>query len=121
MDPTLTVEIKGLLLHAHHGVMEQERTVGNRFRVDVRLRCPAAIAAAGSDDIVLTVNYAEVIDLVRREMNIPSALLEHVALRIARAIDSRFGSRVSGGSVTVAKPTPPCGVSVEGVSATVEW
>lgn len=106
---------------AHHGVMEQERAVGNRFRVDVLLRCPAAVGAAQTDSLDAAVNYAEVIALVREQMAIPSALLENVCWRIMRAIVGRFGDAVAGGRVSVAKLTPPCGVQVDGVAAALEW
>lgn len=95
--------------------------VGNDFRVDIELECePSVDEAAAADSLDGTVNYAEVIAAVRREMATPSALLENVAWRISRAIGSEF-PLVRGGSVEVTKLMPPCGVATEGVSATISW
>ncbi|MCM1110293.1 MAG: dihydroneopterin aldolase [Clostridium sp.] len=121
-EEAVTVMIEGLMLRACHGVFDQERRVGNDFRVDLTLRCDAsAVAAAEADDISLAVNYADVISLVSREMAIPSRLLEAVARRIGRAVDSGFPA-VVGGEVTVTKLTPPCGVRLTGgVSVRYRW
>ena len=55
-----TIEITRLRLHAFHGVLEQERRVGNDFEVSVTVGYPVVI---GSDELSATLNYAE---LVRR-------------------------------------------------------
>lgn len=101
----MTITVERLLLHARHGVMEQERRVGNDYEVSVSLNCDDA-RATETDDVADTVNYARVIEIIKQEMRIPSRLLEHVAGRIARALVAEFPS-VSGGSVTVTKLHPP--------------
>ena len=103
-----TIEVKRLELWARHGVMEQERVVGNMFTVDV------------SDSVEDTVNYAEVVDVVKAEMAIPSLLLENVVWRVKNAILARF-PMVRGGSVKVAKLTPPVSCNVDEVSVTTRW
>lgn len=116
---SLTIKIDRLRLYARHGVMEQERVVGNEFEVSVELRC--ANPKAGADDcIASTINYADVITTVEREMAVTSQLLEHAAWRIRRALSHDFPQTV-GGSVTVTKLTPPCGVEVAGVGVTLTW
>lgn len=115
----VTVKISGLRLHGRHGVMDQERVVGNEFSVDIVMKCrPEAEIAAAADDISLTVNYAEVIDVVRREMAVPSRLIENVAWRIAKAICSDFPV-VEEVTVEVTKLMPPCGVQLSGVKAEI--
>jgi len=119
MQLSTTIEISRLRLYARHGVMEQERVVGNLFEVSLKLEC--ADPRAGADDSLgSTVNYADVIATVRREMSISSQLIEHVAHRICSAISDGYPG-VSGGSVTVRKLTPPCGAELEGVGVTVNW
>lgn len=113
----ITIQINKMRLHAHHGVLPQERLCGNDFEVSVTLQVEGY---DGSDRLDSTVNYAAVAELIRREMNEPSQLLEHVAARISRSIGREFAA-VRGGSVTVAKLTPPMRAEVERVSVTVTW
>lgn len=114
------IEINGLRLFAHHGVLEAERRVGNIFIVDIILRCDLS-AAMSSDCVADTVNYAEIVEIVRREMAVPSDLLEHVAKRIRDAVCRRFPS-VTGGEIRVAKPAPPiAGIRLESVAVATTW
>lgn len=100
-----TVILENLKFHAFHGVMPQERSVGNSFLVSIRLDYPFDRAMA-SDDLQYTVNYAEAFEIVRKEMEIPSKLLEHVAGRIHTALLSRYPS-IQGGFIKIEKSNPP--------------
>ena len=75
---TTSVYIDKLRIFARHGVLPQERTVGNTFEVSVRLDFNA-LRAMISDSIDDTVNYAEAVEIIRGEMSMPSQLLENVA------------------------------------------
>lgn len=93
--------------YAYHGVLEQERRVGGQFTVDLTLTLsPASCAAVEHDDLSATVNYAEAYDVVRRVMAEPSALIEHVAGRILRALFASF-PLIASATVTVCKDAPP--------------
>jgi dihydroneopterin aldolase len=59
--------IEGIDLEGYHGVYEEERTEGNRFRVDVEILADLTDAVA-SDRLEDTVDYACVVQCVR-EMN----------------------------------------------------
>lgn len=120
MTQTVTISIDRLRIYARHGVMEQERLVGNMFEVSVSVDYPADTAVA-TDNIDATVNYAEAIDIIRRVMQQPSALIEHAAGRIRDALTSRW-PLIEGGSVRLSKLTPPVGAQVAGgVSVTLRW
>ena len=114
-----TIEIDSLRLHAHHGVAEQERIVGNIFEVSVSLDYPVDIAAE-TDNIQHTLNYAAVIQLIKKEMATPSSLLENAAARIVRALMKEY-PLISGGKIKLTKVSPPCGVEVKGVSIILNW
>lgn len=114
------IKINGLRLMGRHGVLDQERRVGNEFEVNICLDVPTADKAAETDSLELTVNYAEVIELVKNEMRIPSRLIEAVACRIAKSIKGKYGEAVAGGSVTVAKLAPPLQAELESVSYTYD-
>ena len=116
---TTTIEISRLLLHGYHGVAGQERIVGNSFEISLSLRYPAQ-ESLFTDDVTDTLNYAEVIEIVRTEMAIPSKLIEHVAGRIRNSLVEHF-PKIEGGMVKVAKLCPPCGVQLAEVACVVEW
>lgn len=115
------ITIDSLIIHARHGVLEQERRVGNDFIVDIELDVPCAVSAEETDDLNDTVNYAEIVEIVRSQMMEPSKLLEHVAGRIRRKICERYPTLVSGGSITIKKPTPPISAQIGYVAYTTSW
>lgn len=116
---TTTIEINRLRLRARHGVMQQERTVGNTFEVTAHLQCNVGRAVA-DDDLSATLDYAEAIDVIKSEMAIPSRLLEHAAGRIRTALTTKFPC-ITGGRISIAKLTPPIPVEVESVAVTIRW
>lgn len=87
---TLTIEIDRLRLRAFHGVMPQERAAGNIFEVSLRLTCPTSDETLGSDDPSTVIDYSVAAEIVKKEMAVPSALLENVAWRIRRALLRRY-------------------------------
>ena len=99
------IRVDRLKISAFHGVFPQERLIGNEFVVSVEILYPISNAAV-NDDINGTVNYADVVEIIRDEMSRPSQLLENVAWRIARSLRANWPDIVEG-TVTVAKPTPP--------------
>jgi len=102
---------------AHHGVSEQEATVGNDFLVSVRFSGNFT-KACESDNVEDTVSYAEVCDLVRTEMARPSKLIEHVAYRILRTLKDCF-PQIEGIEVQVAKVHPPVSGQMDYAAVTV--
>lgn len=102
---TSTIEIKDLQLQAFHGVLTQERVVGNLYQIDASLQVDIT-AAMESDDLNDTVNYAAVVWLIQEEMQQPSQLIEHVVGRIVRRIH-RTWPQVQSIDLRVAKLAPP--------------
>lgn len=114
-----TIVIDNLRIFARHGVLPQETIVGNTFDVCIRLDFDAT-EAMQTDEVGNTLNYAEIIDVVKTEMNVPSKLLEHVTMRIYRALTSRF-SQILSGEVAVYKVTPPISCEVGRVGFSYRW
>ena len=111
------IERKGLSFFARHGVMEQERVTGGTFIVDVRVKYDLSTAVR-SDDVKDTLNYAELFEIINREMQTPSNLLEHLAGRIGGSIMETF-PQVEEVDITVTKKNPPLGAELEGASVTL--
>lgn len=113
----ITVEINALRIRAHHGVLEQERRVGNIFEVTLHMDYPLY---DGTDNIDRTLNYAEAADIIKEQMAIPSQLLEYVAVRIRDAVMSRWPV-ITGGVIRVEKLTPPVSAQLKSAAVTLRW
>ena len=99
------IELRHLTFHAHHGVLPEERLLGNTFTVDLTLEADISHAIA-SDELSGTINYAEAYEVVKREMDIPSQLLEHVCGRIGTSLLDHFPT-LQRVKVCVIKHNPP--------------
>mgnify|MGYP003294084691 CR=1 FL=1 len=113
----MIITITNITLKAYHGVFPFERENGNIFRVSVRALLPDTMGTK-TDMLEDTVNYQDIYDIVTREMSIPSALLEHVAARIGKAIKHNI-PLIEQVEVTVEKHAPSLGGDVEWVGVTV--
>ncbi len=112
------VEIRGLEVFAHHGVLPEEKQHGQPFLFDIRLRC-ASDEAARSDDLAQAVDYSAVCDRVAElAQGGPYDLLERLAELIARALLEEFP--VTWVWVRVRKPQAPIGHPFEHVAVSIE-
>ena len=100
-----SIELRNIHLYAHHGVMPQERTIGAWFTIDIKLKINDH-SCVYSDSIESTVSYADVYEIIKAEMSIPSNLLEDVCRRIMLQLFDNFAS-VTDISITLVKDTPP--------------
>ncbi len=112
------IELEEMHFYAYHGVAPQERSVGNRFVVTLRLTAPLE-AATRSDDLADTINYATVYETVRAEIDLPSRLLEHVAGRIVRSLKTRF-PQLTAIEVKLSKLNPPFGGDLRAASVVLQ-
>lgn len=111
--------LQGVRFYAFHGVMPQERKVGGEFLVDLKVGYPIE-AAMQSDEVADTLNYAELYQLVKAEMDVPSKLLEHVAGRIVRKIQEQF-AKVTSIDLKITKKNPPMGADSDGAGVEVRF
>ena len=102
-----TIELRDVHLYAHHGVMQQEREIGAWFTIDIRLELND-FSCAENDMIDGTVSYANVYEILRKEMQQPSNLLEHVCNRISKRLYEEF-KQITAIRITLSKDTPPMG------------
>ncbi len=113
-----SIFVTGLVLHAHHGVGDDEGRIGQQFLVDLVLDLDLA-AAAGSDKLVDTVNYAELVDTVTTAFRAKRyRLVEAAAGAIADAVLAAF-PRVARLQVTVHKPHAPIAAVFADVGVTL--
>jgi dihydroneopterin aldolase len=91
--------------YAFHGILPQERCVGNDFLVNLTLSAALENAVA-EDNLEFTINYATVYSIVKKEMNIPSRLLEHAAGRILQSLKIHF-PQITEIELSLSKLNPP--------------
>ena len=110
MARSLSITLEGIELRGRCGVTPEERAVGQRLVVDVRLEPPAR-AATLSDDLTDTVDYGRVVALVQEIVEGGEFhLLERLATVIADAIWDAFAPELL--EVAVTKPSPPVAIPV---------
>lgn len=98
--------------YAFHGVLPQERKVGGDFEVSTRVHYNIC-QASETDEVGSTLNYAELYELVRAQMSLPSQLLEHVAGRIAKTVFDTW-KEADAVDVELVKLNPPMGADCDG-------
>jgi len=114
----MTIELISLVVFGHHGYLEEERRLGQRFLVD--LWVDVEESATASDRIEDTVDYRRLAGLVREVFAGPERLLlEGLAGAIADGILGRFAAveRVRG---RVRKPDVVLDPPVEHAAVIVE-
>lgn len=108
------VTVKGISVRAFHGCIDEEALVGGDFSIDVNVHAPFS-KAAESDDLTKAIDYVVITELVKIEMAIRSKLIETVAMRIIRSIQTHydFATEID---VTVTKHRAPIESDVKSVS-----
>lgn len=110
MDST-KLTLKNMIFYGYHGVYAEERKLGQQYAVDVEI-VSDLINAGLTDDLKLTVNYADVYNLVRQVMEQEQFnLIEGMGLAILKRLGEHY--EVKKITVRVRKPQPPVGGLVE--------
>ena len=101
------VALLGVEFFAYHGFYEEERRIGNKYIVDIRIQTEIT-SSIDDDDLAKTVDYEKVYAILRTEIDVPAKLLEHVAGRMLHAIYEEFPF-IRRLDIAVAKQNPPVG------------
>jgi 7,8-dihydroneopterin aldolase/epimerase/oxygenase len=115
-DP-LAIEVRGLSVHAHHGVHDDEREHGQRFLLDLVL-VPSSTLGCETDRLGDTVSYG---DAARIAADVAVStrfdLIERLAAHVADTLLARLP--LERATITVHKPEAPLGLDFEDVAVTV--
>ncbi len=111
--------IDRLALHARHGTKEAERSLGQRFFLDLVVTAEVGDAPR-SDRLEESVHYGDVIKAASaiftgRDFNLIEAAADAVATELLR----RFPPIVAA-AVTVHKPAAPVSAILDDISVTIE-
>ena len=113
------IEVKEARFYAYHGVLPQERRVGGSYTVTLRVGYDWS-RAAETDEVGDTLDYAALYEVVKREMMVPSKLLEHVAGRIAKAVTTAWPT-VTSLDLWLVKDKPPMGAACAGAGVEAHY
>lgn len=103
--------LESIVFYAYHGVLPQERTVGNEYVVNLKISLDLEMAAV-SDALEDTVSYADIYEDVKAEMQIPSKLLENVAYRIIKRLKGKY-KQIQNIEIKLSKRNPPMGAHLD--------
>lgn len=109
-----SILLENMEFHAFHGCLEEERINGNTFQVSVCMEVDTE-KAGKTDELSDTVNYQLVYNIINKEMEIPSHLIEHVAQRIYDRLFEQI-PQIFSLQVRLSKLNPPLGGKVEKAS-----
>ena len=97
--------LENLHFYAYIGVAEEERAIGNEFKVDLLVSIPYS-AEIEKDDLNATVSYADLYRIVEEEMKVPNKLLEKTSSEIVKRIKEKF-PQIESGKIRIEKVRPP--------------
>jgi dihydroneopterin aldolase len=98
--------------------MGEESVLGGKYIVDVSLKTDFSKAAA-TDELIDTIDYVRVKEIVEEEMAIRSKLIEHVGQRIVNKFKAEFHTLITA-RVKVRKLNPPIQGYVKEVAIIIE-
>jgi 7,8-dihydroneopterin aldolase/epimerase/oxygenase len=114
-----TIFITGLVLHAYHGVMPHEGTVGQPFQLDLVLDIDLTDAAR-TDELKHTVSYDALATTASETFRARRyKLVEAAAGAVAEAVLARY-PQIRGVRVTVHKPHAPIAATFRDVGVSIE-
>lgn len=101
------IRLKNMRFHGYHGVLEEEKKMGQEFDVDVELDIDFT-KVAKTDNVGDTVDYSKVFYLVKDIVeNKRFNLLEAMASHILDDIKKIYNDKVKEIVVTIRKPSAP--------------
>jgi dihydroneopterin aldolase len=115
---TDTIFIRGIIIHARHGVLEHEAEVGQRFVIDLELSTDLS-EPSRTDRLKDTISYSDVVSTATKAFaGRTYYLLERAAGAVADAVLVAY-PRVSSIKVTVHKPHAPIAAIFDDVGVTL--
>jgi len=99
----ITIQLNKLNFFSHHGVHEEEGTLGAAFEIN------AAVSFREDSNITSleqTIDYTEIYSIIMKHMNSPYQLLETVAMETAENI-YQFDKRIQTINISISKLHPP--------------
>jgi len=106
----IQIALHGAEFFAYHGFYPEEQILGTQFLVDIDV----SVKPGGDlvdDEISYTVNYEDLYEIAREEMQHPKKLIETVAQGIINQVKAKYPD-VEAIQVSIKKLNPPLGSKV---------
>ena len=98
--------MKNMVFYGYHGVMQEEKVLGQKFHIDAKLYLNLK-GAGRTDDLNHTVSYAEVYEVIKKVVTEERFdLLEALSHRLCARILSDF-EIIQEVEITIRKPGAP--------------
>jgi len=111
------ITVEGIRVFAYHGHLPEEAVLGGHFIVNVWVEADT-VEVEKTDDLNHTVDYVQIIAIVKEQMAIRSDMIEHSAKRIVDAILPL--NKVQKVTVELEKVLPPIDATFDKISVTSE-
>lgn len=113
----MVISLDQMHFYAFHGVLQQEKKVGNIFVVDLSVGVQAYQALI-DDSLDKTIDYSLIYECVKSEMDVPSDLLESLVGRIVRILFDKF-QLISSLNIKLTKLNPPFFADIRGAGVAI--
>ncbi len=101
---TQTIHLVDILLHGYHGLFEEEKLVGNTFKINVTVvYTPAHFPITNLSD---TIDYGAVFQILKSQMQVPTPLLETLAANFCTSVFEKY-TTAQEISINIQKMVPP--------------
>jgi len=98
------IRLEDIHFYSRIGLLDQERKVGNDFRVDVSVETDATNFEY--ENLNTSISYADIFDIISNQMEEERLLLESTAKSIAEVIKRRWAC-ILDVNVKITKMSPP--------------
>ena len=110
------ITVEGIRVYAYHGHLPEEAILGGHFIVNVWIDIDVS-EVEKSDDLNHTVDYVQIIEIVKNQMKIRANMIEVPAKRIVDALLSL--KKVQKAKVEVEKVLPPINATFDKISSAI--
>lgn len=112
------IEIKGMKFHSFIGHYDEEKQIGNKFNIDLKVGTNIE-KSAKTDSLNDALDYVSLYADVKKQMSVKCNLVENVAERIKSIIFKKHQS-VDNIYLKISKLSPKIGGMVDEVSIIIE-
>lgn len=112
------IEINGMKFHSFIGHYEEEKKIGNKFNVDIKIKTDCE-KSGESDNLKDAIDYVEIYNVIKNEMQKKCNLVENVASRIKSSIFENF-PQAQAIVLKISKLSPKIGGIVDEMSIIIE-
>ena len=107
------ISVNNAWFYSFHGCLHEESVIGGEYLVNAIVEIDTS-QAEQNDLLKSTVDYVSVYNVLKKEMSIPSKLLEVVLERIIEGI-KKIDNNIDSVDVSIKKLSPPIGGNVDSV------